>query len=298
MLALHDQEIYKTRKISIRYDNSTRIYYLFYHRIDILSSTLILSYDLNQNKWTIDTIEYNYIFKNYLNDLFNENNNISFEEQIQYIINYLDSYFLNQLQEQMIKINMNDHNIYSLSWFRRLRGIRRWVSQNILTEQSAILQRYSAPEKFISMNNNEEIISVKALAESFYTNNLYRTKTFTSLLEYSKEYIQIQNSNKPSAITELWLNVNTQKINNFRNKIGSYIEEEKLKNLAEKFIIYFNGTFQCNIGHQYQLEYDDQIWHFIVSKVEFLTKNDTQTTKTPKTKIIFVIDGIPHYVRG
>ncbi|CAF3994621.1 unnamed protein product, partial [Rotaria sp. Silwood1] len=61
--------------------------------IDILSSTLILSYDLNQNKWTIDTIEYNYIFKNYLNDLFNENNNISFEEQIQYIINYLDSYF-------------------------------------------------------------------------------------------------------------------------------------------------------------------------------------------------------------
>ncbi|CAF3997833.1 unnamed protein product, partial [Rotaria sp. Silwood1] len=146
MLALHDQEIYKTRKISIRYDNSTRIYYLFYHRIDILSSTLILSYDLNQNKWTIDTIEYNYIFKNYLNDLFNENNNISFEEQIQYIINYLDSYFLNQLQEQMIKINMNDYNIYSLSWFRRLRGIRRWVSQNILTEQSAILQRYSAPE--------------------------------------------------------------------------------------------------------------------------------------------------------
>jgi hypothetical protein len=33
-------------------------------------------------------------------------------------------------------------------------------------------------------------------------------------------------------------------------KIGSHIEEEKLKKLADKFVTYFSGTFQCNVGHQ------------------------------------------------
>lgn len=36
----------------------------------------------------------------------------------------------------------------------------------------------------------------------------------------------------------------------FRKKIGNHIGEEKLKELAEKFVTYFSGTFQCNVGHQ------------------------------------------------
>ncbi|CAF0977866.1 unnamed protein product [Rotaria sordida] len=302
MLTVHEQEINEIKKVSIRYDNSTRTYYFFYHRTDILSTTLILSYDLNQNQWNIDTIEYNNVFEKNLNDLFNDKK-ISFEEQVRYIIDYLDNYFINQLQQQQqqqqqnIKTNMNHHNIYSLSWFRHLRSIRGWA---MFAEQSAVLQRYSAPEKSTSMDNNEEIISVKALAESFYSNDLYRndTKTFTSLSEYSNEPIQNQISNKLPAITELWLDVFTQKMNNFRKKIGGHIEEEKLKNLAEKFIASFNGTFQCNVGHKYQIRYDDQTWYFTVVKVEFFTQKNSETTKIPKTKIVFVIDGIPHYVRG
>ena len=33
-------------------------------------------------------------------------------------------------------------------------------------------------------------------------------------------------------------------------KIGNQNEEDKLKKLGEKFVTYFSGTFQCNVGQQ------------------------------------------------
>lgn len=39
-------------------------------------------------------------------------------------------------------------------------------------------------------------------------------------------------------------------MNEFREKLGKRSQEEKLKKLAEKFVTYFGGTFQCNVGHQ------------------------------------------------
>jgi len=92
MLAVHENEICASKKFSIRYDNSTRTYYCFYHKTDNLSSELILSYELNEGKWIVDTIEYKKIFEKNLNELFNEKN-IPFEEQIPYVIDYLDTYF-------------------------------------------------------------------------------------------------------------------------------------------------------------------------------------------------------------
>lgn len=49
-----------------------------------------------------------------------------------------------------------------------------------------VLQRYSAPEQSTYMDNNEQIVSVKALANSYYSDDIYRnrTKTFT----YSNEH--------------------------------------------------------------------------------------------------------------
>ncbi len=85
MLAVKENE---SKKVSIRYDNSTRTYYCFYHS----SSELILSYELNQEKWIVETMEYKNIFENKFNELFKEKN-IPFEEQIRYVIDYLDTYF-------------------------------------------------------------------------------------------------------------------------------------------------------------------------------------------------------------
>ncbi len=49
------------------------------------------------------------------------------------------------------------------------------------------------------------------------------------------------------------------RINNFQKKIGNRHEENQLKQLAEKFVTYFSGTFQCNVGHQviflFRIEY-------------------------------------------
>lgn len=39
-------------------------------------------------------------------------------------------------------------------------------------------------------------------------------------------------------------------MNEFRGKIGNRTEEERLKKLAEKFVTYFSGTFQCNVGQE------------------------------------------------
>jgi hypothetical protein len=91
-----------------------------------------------------------------------------------------------------------------------------------------VLQRYSAPEKSTRIDNNDQIISVKTLAESFYTDNIprNRTKTFTSTLEYPNETVQIRlvliidlikliysiyrTRNKAPPISEIWLTVITQ----------------------------------------------------------------------------------------
>lgn len=45
--------------------------------------------------------------------------------------------------------------------------------------------------------------------------------------------------------------LNQYRSDGFRKNIGSSsIGEDKLKKLAEKFVTYFGGTFQCNVGHQ------------------------------------------------
>lgn len=46
----------------------------------------------------------------------------------------------------------------------------------------------------------------------------------------------------------VWINFFRDK--DIPHKIGSLVEEEQLKGLAEKFTTYFNGTFQCDIGHE------------------------------------------------
>ena len=57
-----------------------------------------------------------------------------------------------------------------------------------------VLQRYSAPAKSTSEKSQEQIISVKNLAESFYKDeiNRPRTKTFASPLEYEDKPILVQ----------------------------------------------------------------------------------------------------------
>lgn len=92
MLAVHENEMTEFKKVSIRYDDSTRTYYCFYRNKENPSLEVILSYELNQGKWIVDTMEYKYIFENKFNELFNEKN-IPFEEQIRYVINYLDLHF-------------------------------------------------------------------------------------------------------------------------------------------------------------------------------------------------------------
>ena len=92
MLATHEKETHKVKKVSIRYDSTTRTYYCFYNRTDDFSSELILSYDLNECKWNVDTYEFKNIFEIKLNKLYNDKN-IPFEEQIRHVINYLDTYF-------------------------------------------------------------------------------------------------------------------------------------------------------------------------------------------------------------
>ncbi|CAF0726775.1 unnamed protein product [Adineta steineri] len=188
----------------------------------------------------------------------------------------------------------------SFSWFRRLRNARRWSSQNVLTDSPAELQRYSAPEKSTKENNKEQILSVKTLAESFDTNNIHRTRTKTSSssLQYPNEYNETQVLNKAPSISEIWLNVSLHGTNEKQENSTNHISEHLLKKLAEKFVKYFGGTFQCNVGHQCQLEYDGQVWHFIVLKFEFLTNQTCEPMKIPKTKIVFLIDGVPYYVRG
>lgn len=92
MLAIHENEIIGSKKVSIRYDKSTRTYYCFYHRKDDLSLELILSYEIDEDKWIVDTVEFKDILEKKLNELFNKEK-IPFEEQIPYIIDYLDTYF-------------------------------------------------------------------------------------------------------------------------------------------------------------------------------------------------------------
>lgn len=39
-------------------------------------------------------------------------------------------------------------------------------------------------------------------------------------------------------------------MNEFRKKLGNRKSEEKLRKLAEKFVTYFGGTFQCDVGQE------------------------------------------------
>jgi hypothetical protein len=92
MSGLYEKEINEFKKVSIRYDNSSRTYYCFYHRTDNSIFDLTLSYDLNVRKWIVETYEYKHLFETKLNELFHEDQ-IPFEEQVRYVIDYLDSYF-------------------------------------------------------------------------------------------------------------------------------------------------------------------------------------------------------------
>ena len=92
MLALYENEIQANRRVTIQFEKKSQTYYCFYHRIDDLCSQLILSYDLNQNQWNIDTMEFKSTFEKAINDLF-KSERIPFEEQLRYVINYLDTYF-------------------------------------------------------------------------------------------------------------------------------------------------------------------------------------------------------------
>lgn len=80
------------KKVSLRYDNSSETYYCFYHQKTDVASELILSYEVMKSRWNVDTMEYKNILENKLNQLFQENNR-SFEEQLPYVIDYLDTYF-------------------------------------------------------------------------------------------------------------------------------------------------------------------------------------------------------------
>lgn len=92
MLTLQDNKVNETKKVSIRYDHSSRTYYFFYHRTDIPLSPLILSYDLSQHEWNIETNEYKDLFERQFDCLF-YNINMTFEEQVRHLIHYLDIYF-------------------------------------------------------------------------------------------------------------------------------------------------------------------------------------------------------------
>jgi len=39
-------------------------------------------------------------------------------------------------------------------------------------------------------------------------------------------------------------------MNEFRKKLGNRKSEEILQKLAEKFVTYFGGTFQCDVGQE------------------------------------------------
>lgn len=95
MLAIQENEIISSKKVSIRYDEPTQTYYCFYNRSDNSGIELILSYDVQENKWIVESTEYKSILEVQINELFNEEN-IPFEEQIPFVIEYLDTYFGNE----------------------------------------------------------------------------------------------------------------------------------------------------------------------------------------------------------
>ena len=80
------------KKVSLRYDRASETFYCFYHQTTQFASELILSYDMKESQWNVDTTEYKTIFEDKLNQLFQEKTR-SFEEQLPYVIDYLDTYF-------------------------------------------------------------------------------------------------------------------------------------------------------------------------------------------------------------
>lgn len=89
---LNEYRMSELKKVSLRYDDASETYYCFYHQTTPLASELILSYDVKQSQWNVDTMEYKIILEDKLSQLFHEKNR-SFEEQLPYVIDYLDTYF-------------------------------------------------------------------------------------------------------------------------------------------------------------------------------------------------------------
>lgn len=80
------------KKVSLRYDQSSETHYCFYHQATDRAAEVILSYEVKKCRWIVDTLEYKTILEDKLNQLLEENHR-TFEEQLPYVIDYLDTYF-------------------------------------------------------------------------------------------------------------------------------------------------------------------------------------------------------------
>jgi hypothetical protein len=173
MLALHENEIPSSKKISIRYDNSTRTYYCFYHKTDHLLTELIFSYELNEGKWIIETNAFKNIFETKFNQLFQEKN-IPFEEQIRYVIDYLDTYFgklksfkeknisfcivlADQTQQRKMKINVINQRKYILRKIFLLRISDLFIKRIILFHGFDVYVVYVVGLVKIFFQNNHQV---------------------------------------------------------------------------------------------------------------------------------------------
>ena len=92
MPSLSKDERYQLRDISLRFDPSSNTYYCFYRRTDDRTMEITLSFDLTERQWLVETLHYKSSLERNLNDLFH-NATVPFEEQIRYVIHYLDTYF-------------------------------------------------------------------------------------------------------------------------------------------------------------------------------------------------------------
>jgi hypothetical protein len=93
MLTTNDYYVNDLRHVSIRYDQSSRTYFCFYRRTDhVPTISLTLSYDLNEQKWTIEHEQYRPVFEQFAIEL-EQYSACRFDEQIRHIIDYFDAYF-------------------------------------------------------------------------------------------------------------------------------------------------------------------------------------------------------------
>lgn len=104
MLTVEEDDFIPSRNISLRYDETTEIYYCFYHGNENVPTDIIFSYDVKHKKWIVETKEYQNLLEKKYNQLLEENN-LSFDEQIQSINDYLDA----QFGEYSIDFNCSSH---------------------------------------------------------------------------------------------------------------------------------------------------------------------------------------------